>query len=63
MSVIHNTQRPKSTMKRKINSIFYHAVPESVAMGESLTGHIGTNNNCADLDAKVLYGGNRRFHV
>ena len=40
MSVIHNTQRPESTLKKKSNSIAYHACRESVAKGESLTGHI-----------------------
>ena len=32
-------------------------------MGESLTGHVVTNENCAELATKVLYGGKRRFHV
>jgi hypothetical protein len=40
MSVIHNTQWPESTLKKKLNSVCYHAMRESVAMGESLTGHI-----------------------
>ena len=59
MSVIHNTQRPESTLKKKNNSIVYHAVRESVAMGESLTGHVGTNDNVADLATKVLSGKKR----
>lgn len=63
MSVIHNTQRPESTLKKKSNSIAYHAVRESVAMGESLTGHVGTNDNPADLATKVLYGKKRRNMV
>ena len=63
MLVIQNTQHPEPTLKNKSNYIFYHTVRESVAMGESLTGHFGTNKNCADLATKVLYGGNRRFHV
>ena len=42
MSVIHNTQRPESTLRKKSNLICYHAVRESVAMGEPLTGHIIT---------------------
>jgi len=42
MSVIHNTQRPESMLKKKSNSICYHAICKSVAMGESLTGHIRT---------------------
>ena len=63
MSVIHNTQGPDSTSKKKSNYIFYHSVCESVTTGESLTGHVGTNKNCADLATKVLYGGKRKFHV
>ena len=55
VSVIHNTQQPESTLKKKSNLIAYHAVRESVAMGESLTGHVGTNDNPADLATKVLY--------
>jgi hypothetical protein len=63
MSVIHNTQRPESTLKKKSNSIAYHAVRESVAMGESLTGHVGTNSNVADLATKTLSGKKRRGMV
>jgi hypothetical protein len=40
MSVIHNTQRPESILKKKSNSICYHAIREAVAMGECVTGHI-----------------------
>ena len=54
MLVIHNTQKPESTMMKKRNSIAYHAVRESVAMGELLTGHVGTNDNPANLATKVL---------
>jgi hypothetical protein len=36
-------------VKKKSNSIAYHVVRESVAMGESLTGHVWTNSNPADL--------------
>ena len=60
MSVINNTQRPESTLKKKNNSICYHAMRESVAMGESLTAHIRTNDNLADLLTKVMYGIKRR---
>ena len=63
MTVICNTRRPESTLKKKTIYVFYHAVCESVAMGGSLTGHDGTNENFADLSTKVLYGGKRRFHV
>ena len=57
MSVIHNTQRLESTLKKKSNSIAYHACRESVAMGESLTSHIRTHLNPADLATKVIRGG------
>ena len=60
MSVIYNTQKPESTLRKKSNSICYHAVRESVAMGESLTTHVRTQHNYADLLTKVLYGAKRR---
>ena len=60
MSVIHNTQRPESTLKKKSNAICYHAVRESVAMGESLTAHIPPDRNVADLLTKLLYGQKRK---
>ena len=63
MSVIHNTQRPESTLKKKSNSICYHAVRESVAMGESLVTHIPTAENPADICTKVLPGGQRRNNL
>ena len=63
MLVIHNTQSPESNLKKKSNSICYHAVREYIAMGESLTGHVETNENYAALATNVLYGGKRRFHV
>ena len=47
-------------LKKKSNSICYHAICESVAMGESLTGHIGTNENVGNL---VLYGQKQRYMV
>ena len=37
ISVIHNAQHPESTLKKKSNSIFYHASQESIVMSESLT--------------------------
>ena len=60
MSVIYKTSRPASTLKKKSNSICYHAVREAVAMGECLTTHCKTNENHADLLTKVLYGSKRR---
>ena len=60
MSVIHNSQRPESTLKKKSNSICYHAVRESVAMKESLVTHAPTTENTADPCTKVLPGGQKR---
>ena len=59
MSVIHNTQRSESTLSKKSNSICYHAVRELVAMGESLTVHIPTAENCAELATKIIPGGQK----
>ena len=39
-SVIFNTSRPESTLKKKRNSICYHAVRESAAMDKILIGHV-----------------------
>jgi hypothetical protein len=63
MSVVHNTQRPKPILKKKSNSICYHAVHESVAMGESLIGHCLTKDNMVDLATKCIGGGKKRDHL
>ena len=63
MQVIHNTQSPDYTLRKKSDSIFYHYVCESIAMGESLTVNVRSNNDCDDLATKLLYGGKRRFHI
>ena len=43
MSVIHNTQRHESNLNQKSSYICYHAVCESVAVDDSLTGHVCNN--------------------
>ena len=63
MSVINNTQRPDLTLRKNSNSICYHAVHESVAMEEYLTGNIPTAENCAELATKVIPGGQNRDHL
>ncbi len=60
MSVVYNTTSPESMLKKKSNSIAYHAVREAVAMGEILIAHIRTDDNIADVMTKVLPGGERR---
>jgi hypothetical protein len=47
-------------LKKKCNSICYHAVQESVAMGESLITRIDSGDNLSDLMAEVTRGGKRR---
>ena len=59
MSTIHNTQCPESQLKKKSNSICYHAVREAVAMGELLTGHVKTDENHADILKRVGVEGSR----
>ena len=57
MSVLHNVQKPESTLKKKSNSIAYHFVSEAVTMGEVLAGYVNTKLNVADLMMKALpYG-------
>ena len=63
MSVIHNTQRTEFTPRKNINSICYHEMGESVAMGESLSTHIPTNDDPSDLIMKVITIQKRQNHV
>ena len=62
-SVVHKTQVPESTLKKKSNSICYHAVRESVAMDESIIAHISSKENPADICTKILQGGEKRNHL
>ena len=54
-SVVFSTLRPESTLRKKSNLICYHAVCESVAMSEMLTGHVPLKLNLANLLTKVLF--------
>ena len=63
MYVIHNTQQHESTLRKKSNSICYHAVCESVVMGDTKTAHISTHDNSSDLLTKVLYGSKKKKSV
>jgi hypothetical protein len=64
MSIIqHNTQRPESMLKKKSNSICYHAIREAVAMDEIRTGHIRSEENPADIAMKVIPGGLKCNHL
>ena len=59
-SVIYNTSKTESTLKKKSNSICYHFIREAVAMKECLITHIPTLKNFADMLTKVLYGKKRK---
>ena len=59
-SQVTNSSRPESTLKKKCNSICYHAIRESVAMGETLIGHLRTWYNLSDFLTKVTSGAKRR---
>jgi hypothetical protein len=63
MSVVHNTQRPESVLKKKSNSICYHAVRESAAMGESIIGHVPSVGNPVDICNKIVTYGQKRHHL
>ena len=63
MSVIHNTQRPESMLRKKSNSICYHAIREAVAINELLTGHVSTHHNPADIATKVVPGGQQQNYL
>ena len=63
MSVIGNSSRPESVLRKKNNLVCYHAVHESVAMGESIVGHVPRKENITDFLMKVLYGEKRRSLV
>jgi hypothetical protein len=40
MAVVHNTTAPELMLKKKSNSIAYHAVREAVVIGETLNAYI-----------------------
>ena len=63
MSFIYNISRPESTLKKKSNSICYHAVRKAVASGECLTTHCKTGDNYSDMITKVLYGQKKQDNI
>jgi hypothetical protein len=63
MSVIHNPQKPESTLKKKSNSICYYCCRESDAMGETMTAHIRSEDNPSDICTKLIPGGIKRDRI
>ena len=63
ISVVNNTSKPESTLKKKSNSICYHFVREAIAMKECLTTWIPTLKKWVDLLTKVLHERKKRTLV
>jgi hypothetical protein len=59
-SQVTNSSRPELTVKKKCNSICYHAIRESVAMGETLLTHIRTGEKLAAFLTKATSGAKHR---
>jgi len=59
-SVLANTSRPHSVLKKKSSSIAFHYVREGVAKDEWRTTYINIHVNPADMFTKPLGGGEKR---
>ncbi len=55
-SQVTNSSRPELTLKNKCNSIWYNAICELVAMGDTLLMHIRMEENQADFLTKTTSG-------
>ena len=55
-SVVHNSQNPNSTLKKKHIAISFHKIREAVAAGIVEIHKVGTLHNLADLLTKPLSG-------
>jgi hypothetical protein len=55
-SQVINSSRPKSTLRKKCNSICYHAIRELVAMGKTLLTRIRSGENLAGFLTKTTSG-------
>jgi hypothetical protein len=63
MSVVYNTSRPESTLKKKSNSIAYHFVRENVANETIRVAYESTMSNLADCLTKAQSGPARQSIV
>ena len=59
-SVLVNSAKPDSVLKKKSTSIAYHYVREGSATGEWKTTYVNTDDNCADMFSKALPSGRKR---
>ena len=55
-SVVKNTTRSESPLKKKHNAVAYHKVRESVAAGAVQIAHESTETNLSDILTKLLPG-------
>jgi hypothetical protein len=62
-SVVINSSRPESTLKRKHNAIAYHKVRESIAQGTIRITKEPGESNLADLLTKPLPGPRMRVLI
>ena len=53
ISITHNPPKPELALKKKSNTIACHALCESVAMSESLRGHMRSEDNLANFLTKI----------
>ena len=60
MSVVHNTSRLESTLKKKSNSIVYHFMRESAAASEIQISHVESKENISDMLTKIQTGPERK---
>ena len=59
-SVLSNSTKPHSVLKKKSSSIAYHFVREGVAKNEWRTTYLNTHLNPSDMCTKSLPGGEKR---
>jgi hypothetical protein len=62
MYVVHNIHHPGNVLQKKSNSICYHAVRTSAAMGESIIWHVPSIDNPANICTEVVPGGQKWNH-
>jgi hypothetical protein len=56
MSVVMNTTRPESTIKKEHNAMAYHSVREALAAGIICITKMSIESNLADMLTKALPG-------
>ena len=59
-SVLVNSSKPFSVLRKKSSSIAYHFVREGVSRDKWRVDYIPTNENLADMLTKPLPGGEKR---